>query len=244
MEEVLSFLWRFNKEVTIVLEPQQVFIDNEELPTYWKEAFNSTTKEDKLKVILNEWSKYNGQLREVNRFLYKNLLDVLLIEDREEYSLLYIMSNSKGETSYYQGRLPIKNMMNNSGIVELWAALPDDVKVIYEELHDGWVYYPSQSNGLSPIVNLTILGEDEWGVLEELENADVLQTKLNQSIGVFHNGAGSYLAIDAYEVDKTFGFFWFKDRAPKLDVHFWGMFNAWFFVSIDEDYNVYADNES
>ncbi|MGL4583162.1 MAG: hypothetical protein ACRCVU_09280 [Flavobacterium sp.] len=36
----------------------------------------------------------------------------------------------------------------------------------------------------------------------------------------------------------------FKDRVPKPEVHFWGMFNAWFFVSIDEVYNVYADNES
>lgn len=46
--------------------------------------------------------------------------------------------------------------------------LPDSFKDIYNDLHNGWVYYASQSNGLLPIEDTLILADEDWGILEEI----------------------------------------------------------------------------
>ena len=146
--------------------------------------------------------------------------------------LLYSIKNRIGKEIYYVGKnsktLNIPNHLN-----KLWIKLPNTIKDIYKNLHNGWYYFASGSNGLSSVENIIILGQMDWGILDEI-NKNELPYKLENCIGLFHNGAGSYVCYDIKTKDKNNGFIWFKDKEPKNNIEMWAVIDEWTKISIEE----------
>ena len=85
------------------------------------------------------------------------------------YSILYTIRNSKGNIMYYEGRNPQKAQKN----IELegsWDKIPTSIRSFYENIHDGFYYYASESMGLVPLESVTYLGDEdlEWSIIDEI----------------------------------------------------------------------------
>jgi hypothetical protein len=154
---------------------------------------------DKIETILSEWDKYNYQFQSTINYLYDNLVDIELAKVNNEILLLYSIKNKVGKEIYYAGNNP-KTIKIPNDLKNIWAELPDTIQDIYENLHNGWYYFASESNGLSSVENIIILGEIDWGIMDEIKT---LPYKLENCIGIFHNGLGNYVCYDIKTKDKN-----------------------------------------
>ncbi|WP_222609682.1 SMI1/KNR4 family protein [Fusobacterium necrophorum] len=201
------------------------------LPSYWQEAFNAHSSEEKLDIILSEWENYDYQFQAVHSYLEDNLIDVDLIRQNNEISLLYSLRNAAGNICYYEGKNPkTKHIPEN--IRSRWNEIPESFRDIYDELHNGWVFFASQSNGLSKVEDLFFLDEMDWGILEEID-VHSLPFSLSDSIPFFSNGMGAYACFDLKSKDKQSGFIWYHDKAPRLDIELWAVIDEWTKIGIE-----------
>ncbi|HAG44064.1 MAG TPA: SMI1/KNR4 family protein, partial [Clostridium sp.] len=58
---------------------------------------------------------------------------------------------------------------NNSKLEMSWSKIPESVRRFYENVHDGFYYYASQSMGLVPRQSVTYFNDDEWRIIDDLE---------------------------------------------------------------------------
>ncbi|KZE80959.1 hypothetical protein AV926_09295 [Myroides marinus] len=217
-------LKRFDPSLVIIENPKEECNSQSVIPQYWREAFNCDTKEERIQRILTEWKKFNYQFSDIIEFLERELKEVFLVSRKgsdSAYSLFYRFKNKDGYVVEYEGRIPKKVNIEDEELKKIWSGVPQSIIDVYENLHDGWVLFGSDSCGLTPSQYLSVMGLDEWGILEELDNPEEIQKVLDTSIGFFSNGSFGYLAVDTTCEDKEKGFFMFiRDRDPVLNVNF------------------------
>lgn len=231
MEDKLTFLRRYSPNIEILGVSSFDKSQLDMLPSYWQEAFKAHSSEEKLDIILSEWANYDYQFQAVHSYLEDNLIDVDLIRQNNEISLLYSLRNAAGNICYYEGKNPkTKNTPEN--IRKRWNEIPESFRDIYDELHNGWVYFASQSNGLSAVENLFFLDEMDWGILEEID-VHSLPFVLSDSIPFFSNGMGAYACFDLKSKDNQSGFIWYHDKAPRLDIELWAVIDEWTKIGIE-----------
>lgn len=228
----LSYLRKYSKTIEIVEFSALNSIEKTKLPAYLSSAFELHNRTDKLNRILNEWKKYTHQFQSTISYLEENLTDVEIIRHKGEISTLYSIKNLKGEIVYYEGKLPLTHNQYASQIPR-WDELPDTVKAIYENLHNGWYYFASQSMGLSSVENIIALGDMDWGILDEID-VNSLPFKLEDCLGIFHNGMGDYVCLDLKSRDKDSGFIWWKAKPPKLNIEFWNVVDEWTKIGMEK----------
>ncbi|MCS4225900.1 hypothetical protein [Sphingobacterium sp. BIGb0165] len=225
--EKIEYLKKYNSTIEILdlrsLNEEQVAT----LPKFWSEALSENLISDKVKIILDQWKKFPYQFQSTTYFLNINLLDVDLVAINEQFALLYTVRNLKGDNAYYIGYNPIEKK-----VPKYFEILPDSFKDVYNDLHNGWLYYASQSNGLLPIEDTVILGDEDWGILEEI-SVETLPFELSNCVGLFDNGKGDYASIDLKANDKKKGFIWWHTKAPKLDVEIWPIIDEWTKIGIE-----------
>ncbi|MET0571270.1 MAG: hypothetical protein ABWZ79_07565, partial [Pedobacter agri] len=146
---------------------------------------------------------------------------VELIREGNELALIYSLKNLKGEEVYYIGY-----NSNTKSVPAYFERLPQSFREIYDQLHNGWVYYASKTNGLLRIEDTIILGDEDWGILEEIDLTD-LPFKLEDCIGLFDNGMGDYASVDLSTENKKTGFIWWHTKAPKLNIEIWPVIDEW-----------------
>ncbi len=231
MEDKLTFLRRYSPNIEILGVSSFDKSQLDMLPSYWQEAFKAHSSEEKLDIILSEWANYDYQFQAVYSYLEDNLIDVDLIRQNNEISLLYSLRNAAGNICYYEGKNPkTKNTPEN--IRKRWNEIPESFRDIYDELHNGWVYFASQSNGLSAVEDLFFLDEMDWGILEEID-VHSLPFVLSDSIPFFSNGMGAYACFDLKSKDNQSGFIWYHDKAPRLDIELWAVIDEWTKIGIE-----------
>lgn len=89
--------------------------------------------------------------------------------------------------------LPNKSL-HNLKMQQVWSSVPKSINKFYEELHNGFYYFPSQAMGVIRLEQITHFSEYEWGILEELD--EPLGLNIDTTYGFFENGMGGYVAVD------------------------------------------------
>ena len=223
----IEYLKKYNSGIQLLTVDTLSEEQLKEMPEFWKEAISQVEVTERETSILEHWSKFLYQFQSTITYLKVNLLDVELVIDNDQLALLYTIKNLKGAEVYYIGFNP-----NTKTTIDYFEKLPDSFKDIYNNLHNGWVYYASKSNGLLPIEDTIILGNEEWGILEEID-ASTLPFKLDNCIGLFDNGKGDYASIDLQSENEKIGFIWWHTKMPKLNIEIWPVIDEWTRIGIE-----------
>lgn len=221
----IDYLQKHNSDIHLV-SLNDIIHDN--IPNYWIQALSRTSATERKKRIIEEWEKYPYQFQSTTNYMFLNLVDIDLVEEKNSYALVYTIKNNKGNDVYYIGYNPL-----NKSAPEYFSHLPTSFKDIYNNLHNGWVYFTSKSNGLLPIEDTLVLSEEDWGILEEINEND-LPFKLSNCVGLFDNGMGDYAAIDMKSENENDGFIWWHTKAPKLNIEIWPIIDEWTKIGIEK----------
>jgi len=229
--EKLEYLRKYSKDVCFV---DFSFLSEEirkTLPKYWINVLSASDVRLKHEILFEEWSKYDYQFQSTLNYLKINLTDVELLFNDGKYSLLYSVKNKSGDIVFYEGGNPLAKELPNN-IKEVWHKIPKTFTDWYDQLHNGWVYFASQSNGILPVEDVIILGDLDWGILEEIDS-ESLPFKLENCIGFFNNGMGDYASIDLNCQNKNMGFIWWHTKPPKLNIEIWPIIDEWTKIGIE-----------
>ncbi len=193
------------------------------IPASWSEALCEKKSEVKLNKIIGLWkSVLEEELSITISLLQDRLKDVDLIKLGERFYLLYTIMSAAGDMMYYVGGNPMDSKLEE-------IKLPAGISVFYEKLHNGFYDYCTKGMGLVESQNITCMAEDEWGILEELEEA--LQIDLSTSYILFETGSGGYVVID---LTTEMAAVWFSDDQPEYEVEFWDAVDEWIAIGMEE----------
>ncbi|MNC13366.1 hypothetical protein D3C75_611110 [compost metagenome] len=186
----------------------------------------------KIDSFLNIWREHKIELRNTISYLYEHLINIELMENDSTYSILYTIKNSKGNILYYEGRNP-KEGQKGLELEEFWDKTPAAIKNFYENVHDGFYYYASESMGLAPLESVAFLGDEDWdwSIIDDLE--EPLKINLDSSFGFFTNGMGSYIAIDYNNCMDNNATFWSAKVKPKYNINFWNYVDEWIVIGFE-----------
>ena len=230
--EKLEYLKKYSSDISFVdfnLLPEDI---KKTLPQYWNNLLSATDDKLKNKILIDEWEKYNYQFQSTVNYLKSNLTDVELIFNNNKYSLLYSVKNKLGNIVFYEGKNPLTKELPES-IKSIWDRIPKTFTDVYNQLHNGWVYFASQDNGILPIEDVIILGDMDWGILDDID-PNSLPFKLDNCIGLFHNGLGDYASIDIESENKKSGFIWWHTKPPKLNIEIWPVIDEWTKIGMEQ----------
>jgi hypothetical protein len=233
MGQKLDYLREYSKSVNIIPFDEIQDIEEKRIPTAWRELFNEKDSKRRIKLLLAIWEKnVGGYLRNTISYLHEHLEDVEMIENNEKYSILYTIRNLKGRILYYEGRNP-KDSFGNKRLEEEWNKIPQTIRNFYENLHNGFYYYASESMGLVPLESVTYLGDEDldWSIIDELTGP--IQINLETSFGFFSNGMGSYIAIDYTNCNDDNATYWSSKKQPKYNINFWKFVDEWIVIGFE-----------
>ena len=160
-------------------------------------------------------------------YLEENLDYIELIKVDGELSMLYSIKGENDNIEYYEGKLPNTGFSNNDLLIN-WGKMPSSIRIFYEKINNGFYFYASHSMGLVPFNEVTYFADDEWGILEELD--EPLAIKLESTFGFFNSGMGGYVAIDYNNCDNGKATLWFSSRQPRYNINFWDIVDEWIVI--------------
>ncbi|CDM67398.1 hypothetical protein CM240_0228 [Clostridium bornimense] len=226
MKEKLEYLNKYHKNVCLINENVDLL---DEIPKKWKSILNKTTLDEKIKDTISIWEEnIFPQLSNTINYLKNNLVNIELIKYGERYSLLYSIKSKNNRILYYEG------ILSNIDINKLkidWTKVPEAIKRFYENIHNGFFYYASESMGLVPIEGVKYFGEDEWGILDELE--EDLGINLETTFATFNSGMGGYVATDLNNCDNDNATVWFTSSQPTYKMNFWDVVDEWIVIGFE-----------
>ncbi len=222
--EKLAFLKKFRKDVEIIDVNQ---VEGINIPELWREIFNEKDFSIKKDKLINQWKKVVGaELPDTIAFIDNNVREIDLIHYRDRISILYGIKCEDGEVYYFEGGNP-QECVNH----ELLEGMPAKLKSFYLELHNGFFFYPSRMMGLVTLNEVTHFSDDEWGILDELE--EPLQISLDTTYGFYKNGGGGYLAVDYKNCENNIATRWFTDMEPEYNIDFWEYADIWMKIAFE-----------
>lgn len=226
MEQKLNFLRKFNNgNVNLVSTDEVRNIDSSKLPNDWFIIFGEEDSRIRKDILLELWRKYSAtELRNTISYLNEYLEDIEIIEVNGRYSILYTITNLKGMTLYYEGRNPL-DTFNNEELEKSWEKIPDGIRKFYENVHNGFYYYASESMGLESV---TYFEDYEWGIIEDLE--EPMKIDLKTTFGFFSNGMGTYVAIDYQNCSDHNATLWSAKKQPRYNINFWDVVDEWIVI--------------
>ncbi|MED3122634.1 SMI1/KNR4 family protein [Bacillus wiedmannii] len=233
MDQKLTYLKRYNKNVRILTIDEISRLGDNEIPIEWRELFYNDDIKGRIDLLLNIWGRNVGtELRNTISYLNKHLTNVEILDVEGAYSILYTIRNSKGDILYYEGCNPQKGQKNIE-LEDAWDKIPASIRSFYENVHDGFYYYASESMGLVPLELVTYLGNEdiEWSIIDDLEES--IKINLDSSFGFFTNGMGSYVAIDYNNCIDNTATFWSAKLKPKYNIDFWGYVDEWIVIGFE-----------
>jgi hypothetical protein len=202
MEEKISYLKKYNPTVTIVGDDEIKSRD----------------------VCAHEY-------RNTIAYLRQYVTEVELIRKDERLSVLYTIRNRQGKIAYYEGGNP-KQAKPGEALQSQWDKVPESIRNFYTKVHDGFAYYASESMGLVPLSSVTYLEDEDWGILDELQQK--IQLDLVASFGFFSNGMGGYVVIDTSNAADDTATLWFTNKQPKYNLKFWDVVDEWTVIGFDK----------
>lgn len=232
MEQKLDFLRQyFSDNVELIPSNEIPNINNEILPSLWVELFSEKDVGERIRFTLSIWKKYVGEeLRNTISYLSEHLEEVELMMVDGRYSILYTIKTDSGKTIFYEGRNP-NDLFNNEVLKDSWNEIPSSIRSFYENVHNGFYYYASRSMGLVPLENVTYFDDDEWGIIEELE--EPIQINLETTFGFFKSGMGGYVAIDTNNCVNDNATLWWTNKEPRYNINFWDVVDEWIVIGFE-----------
>ncbi len=85
--------------------------------------------------------------------------------------------------------------------------------------------------GLVPLDEVTHFSDDDWSIIDELEES--LQISLETTYGFFKNGGGGYPAVDYNNCDNNTAVKWFDDMEPEYNIDFWEYADIWMMIGFE-----------
>lgn len=231
MEDKQFILRKYRKNVEVVNYDDIILLGTDEIPPNWLKIAKEVDTGQRVVKTLNLWENFvSNELRNTISYLKENLINVELIKDNEKYAVLYSVRVGDGEIDFYEGGIPNKNF-NNDVLKAAWDKIPQSIINFYENVHDGFYFYASRAMGLVSLDEVTYFDEDEWGIIEELE--EPLQIDLKTTFGFFKSGMGGYVAIDYKNCNNDNATLWFSDEQPKYNVNFWDIVDEWIVLGFE-----------
>ncbi|WP_342472608.1 SMI1/KNR4 family protein [Metasolibacillus sp. FSL H7-0170] len=230
MEQKLDFLRKYKRNVQFLSYDEINQLDLE-IPDFWKEIFLEKNLKKRINNILLIWKEHIGvELRNTISYLSHHLEEIDLINTNGQYSILYTIKTRDGEIQYYEGRNP-KGKFNNEELEKCWSNFPPSLRNFYQNVHNGFCFYASQSMGLVPLESVTYFDDDEWGIIDELEVP--LQIDLKTTFGFFKSGMGGYVAIDYNNCDEDNAVLWWTNDEPRYNIKFWDVVDEWIVIGFE-----------
>lgn len=230
MEQKLEYLRKYSKDVSLVSFDKIDNIGIGLLPNTWRDLFKNKDKKIRINILLDMWRKYVGsELCNTIAYLAAHLEDIEIMENNNCYSMLYTIKNSKGEILYYEGCNPQRKSKNRD-LEKNWDKSPNSIRNFYENLHNGFYYFASESMGLVPLDSVTYLGDEdlEWTLIDELK--EPVQINIEASFGFFSNGMGSYIVIDYTNGNAAY---WSAKNPPRYNINFWKYVDEWIVIGFE-----------
>lgn len=236
MESKLEFLKEYtlseNQDVKIIPFDQVREIGSGIIPNSWFDIFKNNETDRRIESLLEVWKTcLPAALSNTISYLTENLYEVDLIYSNDRYSILYSVKSHSGEIQYYEGRNPCESF-NNIELENKWNKTPQSVRKFYENLHNGFYFYASRAMGLVPLENVTFFGDDEWGIIESLN--EPIKINLQTTFGFFKNGMGGYVAIDYENAENDNATLWFSNDQPEYNVNFWDVVDEWIVIGFQD----------
>jgi len=223
----IKYLKQFDKSIEIIDFNSEVLM-NTKMPTYWKDVIQFPRR--RKQIVLEQWKKFPYQFELTTKHLENKLIDISFVLEKGEVAMLYTIKYKLFKNIYYIGYNPL-NQVSSS----FFNRLPLSFQDVYNQLHNGWVYFASKSNGLEPLQNIRFLSHTEWGVIENgTVKTDALPFKLENSIGLFNNGLGDYASINLEDRDQKKGFVWWHNKPPMIDVEIWAIIDEWTTIGMEK----------
>jgi hypothetical protein len=162
---------------------------------------------------------------------------VLLTEDGQPPSLLYVFINDEDGLDFYRGFPPMNLSQQDTRTVEIMEVLPGEFRKLYE-IHNGWYFLYPMSRGHLPTEKWSFLKDDEWGL--ESEALKKIPIDPDRTLIVYAHGGGGYLGIElpaGREQGKAMAVeIWSRDIVnPTINLDFWMAYDEWtsaFFVEM------------
>ena len=217
-------LYRHNVKMVDLNELKYIDINDE-----WKMIFSNVKVKERISDTIKLWNKYmEAELKNTINYFQDHLVGLDLLKCNDKYSVLYNIKTLDGEIEYYEGRLPLNQAdIDNENLNKAWMSIPESIRKFYTHLHNGFYFYASNAMGIVSIKNMTYFADDEWGIIEELE--EPVQIDLTKTFGFFHNGMGGYVAVDDSNCVGDNAVLWFSNKAPIYT------FDAWDIVAGNGD---------
>lgn len=229
----LSFLKRYRKSIEFVSKEDLLNIEKKHISEKWMEVLIETNKAERKNKLIALWNSIcKEELSNTIMYLQENLLEFELIIDNGQYAVLYSVKSENGEILYYEGGLPNKSL-HNLKMQQVWSSVPKSINKFYEELHNGFYYFPSQAMGVIRLEQITHFSEYEWGILEELD--EPLGLNIDTTYGFFENGMGGYVAVDLNNCKDNLATLWFTNDQPEYNVDFWDIIDEWIVIGLQDD---------
>ncbi|MBC1458178.1 SMI1/KNR4 family protein [Listeria newyorkensis] len=225
--------YTFDKALTVEIVDLKE-IHDETIPAWWKNVFSQEDNNSRIECLIKHWEEILGtEMRNTIMYFKEFLKNIELMKLGNKYFILYSIKSLKSdEILFYTGGNPLeKNFSDKTELKCDWDRVPERLKLFYEELHDGFYYFPSRGMGIDSIDNVTYLDEDEWGIIEELD--EPIEINLKSSYGFFSNGAGSYVVIDIADCKNDKAILWSAKTAPDYDLNFWDVVDEWTVIGFD-----------
>jgi len=196
------------------------------LPAVWSDLL-LLDQEKRIKYVIKSWQTFGEDLRNITHFLEHHLEGIHFIHSSRGLGMIYSIRKDDGHIVYYEGRPPsMDTQLIDSRQLN---KTPSTLQQFYEQHHNGWYYFASVSMGPMPLEKLFLLGQKDWGILEELP---LLDFDLNQCLAIFNNGMGDYLSLDLTG-DQPKGLLWYHDQAPKVNIDFWDYLDEWMCIGLE-----------
>ncbi|CAH1202492.1 hypothetical protein PAECIP111893_01808 [Paenibacillus plantiphilus] len=236
MESKLEFLKEYtlseNQNIKIIPFHEVRGIGSEMIPKSWFNIFEHKDTDRRIELLLEVWKTCSPvTLSNTISYLTENLYEVDLVYFNDRYSILYSVKSQSGEIQYYEGRNPL-DPFNNIELQNNWCKIPQLIRNFYENLHNGFYFYASKAMGLVPLENVTFFGDDEWGIIESLN--EPIQINLQTTFGFFKNGMSGYVAIDYTNAENDNATLWFSNDQPEYNINFWDTIDEWIVIGFQD----------
>lgn len=138
----------------------------------------------------------------------------------------YIIQNSTGKELYYEGIIPQEPFLQDKHIIV--DQISNKLRDYYKNLHNGFYYYASKSMGIVSWEDVFCLDDEEWGIIDELQQP--IRINLETSYSFFSNGMGKYICLDLSNQTCAL---WSAKDAPRYNLNFWDVIDEWIVIGFE-----------
>jgi len=192
-------------------------------PSEWRDFGIKTNLTDSA-WYPSAWGLFSERLPWTHMAIRRCLIGTAVLYTQQP-NLIYIF-HDKEDYYFYIGKSPLdcfgaacRNKIEN-------LSMPNDLIDFYCKLHNGFTFHPSNSMGPLSL-------EDQIDLTELYDAAPF--PLIQGSTGIFHNGAGDYLALPS-GANSQQSFIWWHEESekPEINQNLWAVMDNWISIFLED----------